>query len=136
MEDEMDKRRFDRMSRRAALKASCGLIGAGLRSATAQATAPRRLCRIGFLSTIGSGQDMELVGHAHNPQGDSPRSLALRQGLQDLGYAEGQNIVWEYRAALNPRRQVEFAVELAKLPVDVIVAGGGAATAAVQASKT
>jgi hypothetical protein len=44
------------------------------------------------------------------------RSLALRQGLWDLGYVEGENLALEYRAALNPGRQVEFAVELAKLP--------------------
>lgn len=123
-------------SRRALLKvAGGGLIGVALGAIQAQ-TAVRRLCRVGFLSPINSGQDTELVGRGHNPQGDSPRSLALRQALRDLGYVEGENLNWEYRAALSPGRQVEFATELARLPVDVIVAGGAAATAAVQASKT
>ncbi len=123
-------------SRRTLLKvAGGGLIGVALGGNKGQ-TAPRQPYCIGFLSPINSGQDTELVGHQHNPQGDSPRSLALRQGLRDLGYVDGENLDLEYRAALNPRRQVEYAVELAKLPVDVMVAGGAAATAAVQAGKT
>jgi putative tryptophan/tyrosine transport system substrate-binding protein len=57
----------------------------------------------------------------------------FRQGLRDLGYIEGRNIVLEYRSAegdFDRLRQV--ARELALLPVDVIVVYGSNATRAVR----
>jgi putative ABC transport system substrate-binding protein len=51
--------------------------------------------------------------------------VAFRQGLRDLGYVEGQNIVVEYRYAQTALDRVPaLATELARLPVDVLVVGG------------
>ena len=63
---------------------------------------------------------------------------ALRQALRDLKYVEGQNIVIEDRwAEGRPDRLPELATALVRLKVDVIVAGGVAATrAARQATST
>jgi len=63
---------------------------------------------------------------------------ALRQGLRDLGYVEGQNIVIEYRWADGKvDRLPDLAAELVRLKVDVIVAGAtGSLRAAKEATKT
>lgn len=58
--------------------------------------------------------------------GDSPRFAnrieAFRQGLRDLGYVEGRNIVIEYRwPEGNPERLREVAEEFVRLKVDVII---------------
>ncbi len=51
-----------------------------------------------------------------------PRFIALRQGLRELGYVEGQNLVLEYRFAKGKRKRIpEIAAELVRLKVDVIV---------------
>jgi putative ABC transport system substrate-binding protein len=62
----------------------------------------------------------------------------FRQGLRDFGYVEGQNLRIERRYAEgSPARLGDLAAELVRLPVDVIVAGGSAATrAAQQATRT
>jgi putative ABC transport system substrate-binding protein len=53
----------------------------------------------------------------------------LWQGLRDLGYEDGQNILIEYR--LGPdERLPDLATELARLGVEAIVAGGTPATRA------
>jgi len=58
---------------------------------------------------------------------------ALRQGLRDLGYVEGQNIVIEYRRGEGKvDRLPALAAELVTLQVDCMVAGG---TQASQAAK-
>ena len=50
---------------------------------------------------------------------------AFRQGLRDLGYVEGRNVVIEYRDAEGKlARLPALAAELVALKVDVIVAGG------------
>ena len=66
------------------------------------------------------------------------RIEAFRQGLRELGYVEGKTIVIEWRFAEGKRdRLAEFAAELARLKVDVIVTGGSATTpAAKQATVT
>jgi putative ABC transport system substrate-binding protein len=63
---------------------------------------------------------------------------AYRQGLRDLGWIEGQNIVIEYRFAEGEtERFPDLAAELVKLKVDCIVSFGVAATrAAKQATGT
>ncbi len=64
---------------------------------------------------------------------------AFRQGLRDLGYIEGRNVVIEYRDAEEKEdRLPALAAELVALKVDVIVTSGGtlAALAAQQATKT
>jgi putative ABC transport system substrate-binding protein len=62
----------------------------------------------------------------------------FRQGLRDLGYVEGQNLIIEQRyAGGSAERLRDLAAELVRLPVEVIVAGGSAATrAAQQATRT
>jgi ABC-type uncharacterized transport system substrate-binding protein len=58
---------------------------------------------------------------------------ALRQGLRELGYVEGQNFVIEYRSADGrPERFPGLATELVRLKVDLIVTRG---TPAVLAAK-
>jgi putative tryptophan/tyrosine transport system substrate-binding protein len=55
----------------------------------------------------------------------APIFEAFRQGLRDLGYVEGRNIILEFRLARgNLSLGPQLAAELAALPVDVIVAGG------------
>ena len=64
---------------------------------------------------------------------------AFLQGLRDLGYVEGRNVVIEYRSAEGKlERLPALAAELVALKVDVIVTGGGTPTAlaAKQATKT
>src|SRR5262249_39390655 len=64
---------------------------------------------------------------------------AFRQGLRDLGYVEGRNVVIEYRDAEGkPERLPAIAAELVALKVDVIVAeaGNNLAMAAKQATRT
>jgi len=63
---------------------------------------------------------------------------AFRQGLRDLAYVEGRNLVIEYRDAEGKfERLPALAAELVALKVDVIVAASTAATlAARQATRT
>ncbi len=67
-----------------------------------------------------------------------PAFEGFRQGLRDLGYVEGQNIVLELRFAQGrPERLAAMAIELARMKVDVIVIEGAqAARVARDASKT
>ena len=78
----------------------------------AEAQQPKKVPRIGFL-------------------GGSPPSAVLarvdtfRQGLRELGYVEGKNIVIEYRYAEGKLDRLPALVaELLRLKVDVIVTGG------------
>jgi putative ABC transport system substrate-binding protein len=57
---------------------------------------------------------------------------AVRQGLRDLGYVEGRNILIEYRPAEPADRLPGLAAELVNLKVDLIVAGGSQAVLAAQ----
>ena len=68
-----------------------------------------------------------------------PRLIALRQGLRELGYVEGQNLVLEYRSAKGKRERLpEVAAELVRLKVDVIVTSPAVPVirAAQQATRT
>ncbi len=76
---------------------------------------------------------------AANLAGNPYLHEAFRQGLRDLGYVEGRNLVIEYRGAEGkPERFPALAAELVALKVDVIVVAGGtlAALAAKQATRT
>jgi putative ABC transport system substrate-binding protein len=71
-------------------------------------------------------------------EASSPSWEAFRQGLRDLGYVEGHNIVLEYRfAAGQLERLPALAAELVQLPVDLIVTSSAAgAQAAKDATET
>jgi putative ABC transport system substrate-binding protein len=48
--------------------------------------------------------------------------IGVRQGLRELGYVEGQNLVIEYRSAEGKRKRLpDLFAELVRLKVDVIV---------------
>ena len=79
----------------------------------AAAQPPKKLPTIGYLSS-------------RDPANESPRIEAVRLGLRELGYIEGQNIAIEYRYAEgNRKRFPELVAELVRLKVDIIVAAGG-----------
>jgi putative ABC transport system substrate-binding protein len=92
----------------------------------AKAQQPKKIHRIGYLVTGDAASE-------------STRSEAIRLGLRELGYIEGQNIAFEYRYAEGKRdRLPELAAELVRLKVDIIVVLGGNNTirAAKSATKT
>ncbi|HTQ75264.1 MAG TPA: ABC transporter substrate-binding protein [Burkholderiales bacterium] len=91
----------------------------------AQAQPAGRVYRVGFLLGATRESVASLFG-------------ALSEGLRDLGYAEGRNIVIEQRyAGGQMERLPALATELVRLKVDVIVTGTNFHVAAVQgATKT
>ena len=97
------------------------VVGVGL----AQAQQPKKVSRIGIL--FGS-----------TPSANSRRIEAFRQGMRELGYVEGKNIVIESRYAEGKfDRLPDLAAELVRLKVDVIVSGGQTPTrAAKEATNT
>ena len=67
----------------------------------------------------------------------SARIEAFRQGLRELGYVEGKNIVIEWRSAeANLDRLPSLAAELVRLKVDIILTGGSAPTRAAKEATT
>jgi putative ABC transport system substrate-binding protein len=109
------------MERRTFLLAG-GLLAAPLTALAQQAGSVHRL---GYLAS-----NLAASPHLHE---------AFRQGLRDLGYVAGRNLIIEYRDAHGqPERLPALAAELVALPVDLIVTGGGtpAALAAKQATST
>jgi len=55
----------------------------------------------------------------------APMFDAFREGLRDLGYVEGRNIILEFRLARgNLSRGPQLAAELVGVPVDIIVVEG------------
>jgi len=82
----------------------------------AEAQQPAKIPRVAYLS-------------AASAPSQSSRVEAFRQGLLELGYVEGKNIVIEYRYAEGkPDRLKEIAAELVRLNVYIIISGGPAAT--------
>src|SRR5262245_50357266 len=81
-----------------------------------------------------------LIGRLGTPSvsADTARNEAFRQGLRELSYVEGKNIVIDWRSAEgNPDRFPVLAAELVRLKVAVIVTGGPQATrAAKEATST
>jgi ABC-type uncharacterized transport system substrate-binding protein len=103
-----------------------GTLAGGLLTAprASEAQQAAKAPRIGFLG-------LNLAINTNLPE-------AFRQGLRDLGYVEGRNVVIEYRNAEGKfERLPTLAAELVALKVDVIVAGGRPqALAAKQATRT
>jgi len=84
--------------------------------AIADAQQPKKVPRIGFLTTV-------------SPSAIAARTEAFRQGLRELGYVEGKNIVIEWRYAEGKiDRLPALAAELVRLKVDVIVTAGSPVT--------
>jgi putative ABC transport system substrate-binding protein len=82
----------------------------------AEAQQAKKVPRIGYL-TAASASAMV------------PRANAFRQGLRELGYVEGKNILIEYQYADGKLdRLPALAAELVRLNIDIIVSGGPAAT--------
>jgi putative ABC transport system substrate-binding protein len=101
------------------------LLALGAAPLAAEAQQAAKVARIGFLAT-------NLAANPHLRE-------AFRQGLRDLGYVEGRNLVIEYRDAEGNRERLpDLAAELVALKVAVIVTGGGAPAALVakQATRT
>jgi putative ABC transport system substrate-binding protein len=103
----MDRRRFLLVS----------LAGALVAPLAAAAQPAGKVYRIGFLSP-SSPSDPERLASPFGERGFA----AFRQGLRDLGYVEGKNIVIENRWAEGRfERLPDLAAELVRLKVDVIV---------------
>src|SRR5689334_22015745 len=84
-----------------------------LRTYVARAQQAAKPARLGYLA-------MDLSA------GDPSHREAFLQGLRDLGYIEGRNLVIEYRDAQGkPERFPALVAELVALKVDVILAPGG-----------
>src|SRR6266545_2950709 len=63
----------------------------------------------------------------------APRIELFKQGLRELGYVEGKNIVIEWRSAKGKfDRLPALAAELVRLKVDIIVSAGPAPTRAAK----
>jgi putative ABC transport system substrate-binding protein len=107
------------MERRAFLSGAAALLAAPLAAGAQQSG---KLVRIGYM-VVNAVPD---------------RAEAFRQGLRDLGYVEGHNIVIEYRDAEGrPERLPTLAAELVALQVHVIVAPTTvAALAATRVTRT
>src|SRR5436853_4405154 len=99
-----------------------GLLTAPLAAAAQQSG---KVPRIGFLGVT-------------SPSDRPPLLDAFRQGLRELGWVEGQNIVIDYRYAEGRvDRLPDLAAELVRLKVDLIVSmGTQGATAAKNATET
>src|SRR6476620_11381375 len=93
--------------------------------AVAMAQQIGKIPRIGYLS-------------GNSPSSESARTDAFWQGLRGLGYAEGKNIVIEFRFAEGKLDRVPaLATELVRLKVGVIVtAGTGSTRSANEATNT
>ena len=92
---------------------------------TADAQPRGKVYRIGYIQTA-------------TPEEQAPLTKAFEDGLRELGYVEGRNIVVERRFAWGKQERLpDLAAELVQLNVDVIVTGGNPVIAAVkQATST
>src|SRR4051812_42576398 len=80
-----------------------------------------KIPRVGVIENVGPG----------------PRFETIRKGLGQLGYVEGRNIIVEPRFAKgDPDRVPDFAAELVRLDVDVIVSVGAVGARAAQKATT
>jgi putative ABC transport system substrate-binding protein len=103
----------------------CLLITVSLITGSVEAQQAVKVPRVGFLIS-------------YTPTQAAPRIQALQQGLRELGYVEGKNILFEYRyAGGRPVALAELVAELVDLKVDIIVTEtSNAIQAAKNATKT
>ena len=102
---------------RVLLPASALLLALGM---SVDAQPPKRVSRVGYVAAVSAAAD-------------APRLEAFRQGLRELGYVEGQNIIIEYRhEAGGFERLPELVAELIRQKPDVLVA---VTTNAAQATR-
>jgi putative ABC transport system substrate-binding protein len=105
----------------------CVALGAALLALCVPASAqqPGKIPRVGILISA-------------SPSIASRNIQAFQQGLRELGYVEGKNIIMEYRYAEGkPEGYPELAAELVRLQLDLIVTDTSLATqAAKNATKT
>src|SRR5712692_5061681 len=99
-----------------------GIVALGALLAPAEAQQPARIARVGFLA----------------PQGRSlPLFDAFRQGLAELGYVEGRNVVIEPRFSEGQFEQFpDFFAEFVRLKVDVIAVQGAVTVRAARKAIT
>ncbi len=102
------------------------LLAIAFDGAVASAQQPVNLPRIGFLATTGT------------PKAPGHQVTAFQQGLRDLGYNEGKNILVEYRFIEgDTRRNPTLVRELVQLTADALVLlGSPAIRAAKEVTKT
>ncbi|HSE89382.1 MAG TPA: ABC transporter substrate-binding protein [Candidatus Binatia bacterium] len=106
------------MKRKITLFTLCAMLFALTFSATAQQ--PTKVSQIGYLAPA-------------SPSAMSARVESFREGLRELGYVEGKNIIIEYRYAEEKLdRLPALAAELLRLKVDIIVTGGPTSTRAAK----
>ena len=97
------------------------ILGALLAVRAADAQQPGKVARVGFLSP------------ADPPPAPTPGLDVLRQGLRDLGWIEGRTVILETRFAGDHAEKLPaLAMELVRVPVDVLVTVATAATQAAQ----
>ena len=102
--------------------ALCALLSVLWRPVEAQQ--PKKVPRIGYLAGASASAD-------------TVRYEAFRQGLRELGYVEGKNIVIENRNTEGKFDRIsELAAELVRLQVDVIVTTGSNTTGAAKKATT
>ena len=101
-------------------------VGVVVAPLAADAQQPGKVYRIGYLGLVSPSDPNGLA-----------RTKPFRQGLRDLGYVEGNNIVIEYRWAEGKYERLPvLAAELVRLKVDVIITAGTGVLAAKQATTT
>ena len=102
------------------------LLGHSADTHLANAQQAKKVPRVGFL----------MAGSAPSPASARPTIPTVesfRQGLRELGYVEGKNIIVEYRSARGKfERLPDLAAELVRLKVDIIVTAGTPAIRAAQ----
>ena len=97
------------------------------------------LIALGFPAEAQQATKVRRIGYltGSSPSARSARIEAFGQGLRELGYVEGKNIVIEYRFAEEKLDRLPvLAAELLRLNVEVIVTGGPLVTRAAKEATT
>ena len=101
-----------------------GLVAGGL-GATAMGTYAQQAAKIPRIGVIGERSASD------------PFITAFRQGLRELGYSEGRTIILEFRTTNGALDRVPgIARELVRVPVDILVVGGGVSAKHAMAETT